>query len=135
MTIYAPAHRLIYLAPHSMHLAYLSVTRSAFESCANVRLVGVEGVRLRLNPVHAPPRRLLFTFREGRELLHLRAVGPLRLMATHARSDVWNSCVRRFVDVLVTEGALEFGTILLGHVLPVIEFDGLLRRFRFTECS
>lgn len=93
MAIDAPSHRLIYLATHAMHLSNLAVTRRAFETRANVRLMRVEHIRLRFVPVHASPRRLLLALGERGELLHLRALGHDRLVTAHAGRDVWNGSV------------------------------------------
>lgn len=132
MAVHAPSHRLIYLAPYSMHLSNLAVTRCTLDSCAYVRLVRVKGVRLGFDPVHPPPRRLLFPFCERRELLYLSALSLDGLVATHACRYVGNSGVRRFVCVLVTEGAFKLRSIFsfFSHVLPVVELDRLSRRFR-----
>ena len=118
-----------------MHLADLSVTRRALDSSTNVRFVRIKGVRLRFEPVHATPWRLLFALGERRELLNLRAIGLDRLVATHARSDVWDSRVRRLIYVLVTEGAFKLWSFFpfFGHVLPVIELDWLPRCFRLSR--
>jgi hypothetical protein len=135
MAVHAPSHRLIYFAPYSMHLSDLPVTRCTLDSCANVGLVRVKGVRFGFEPVHATPRRLLFSFCEPRKFLNLRTFSLDRFVATHARCDVWNRRVRRLIYVLVTEGAFKlWGFVtLLGHVLPVIELDRLSRRFRLSR--
>jgi len=132
MAVHAPSHRLIYFAAHSMHLSNLTVTRRALDSSPNMRLVRVVSVRLRFKPVHALPWRLLFSLSERRKLLNLRAFGLDRLVATHARSDVWDSRVRGLVCVFVTERAFKpWGFFpFFGHVLPVIELNRLPRRFR-----
>jgi len=126
----APTHRLIYLATHSMHFAYLAVTRRAFEPRFDVRLVRVEHICLGLVPIHPAPRRLLFALGEGCQFLHLGAFGHYRLVTSHARGDVRNSRVRRLVYVFVAEGAFELRCIiaLFSHVLPMIELDWLTRR-------
>jgi len=115
-----------------MHLSDLPVTRSALDSCANVRLVRVKSVRLGFEPVHATPRRLLFALGERCELLNLRALSLDRVVATHACCDVWNRRVRRLIYVLMTKGAFKLWGFVpfFGHVLPVIELDRLPRRFR-----
>ena len=135
MAIHAPSHRLIYLAPYPMHLSDLPVTRRTLDSRANVRLVRVKSVRLGFEPVHATPRRLLFSFREPRKFLNLRAFSLDRFVATHACCDVWNRRVRRLIYVLVTEGAFKLWGFVpfFGHVLPVIELDRLSRRFRLSR--
>lgn len=132
MAVHAPSHRLIYFAAHSMHLSDLTVTRCALDSSPNVRLVRVISIRLRFEPIHATPRRLLFALGERGELLNLRAFGLDRLVATHARSNVWDSRVRRLVYVFVTERAFKLWSFFpfFGHVLPVVELDRLQRRFR-----
>lgn len=137
MAVHAPSHRLIYLAPYSMHMSDLPVTRSAVDSCANVRLVRVKGIRLGFEPVHTTPRRLFFSFCERGEFLNLRALSLDRVMATHACSDIWNRRVRRLIYVLVTEGAFKLWGFapFFGHVLPVIELDRLPRRFRLSRSS
>jgi len=135
MAVHAPSHRLIYLAPYSMHLSDLPVTRCTLDSCANVRLVRVKGIRLGLEPVHPLPRRLLLSFCEHGEFLNLRTLSLDRVVATHACSDVWNRRVRRLIYVLVTEGAFKLWGVFsfFSHVLPVIELDRLPRRFRLSR--
>ena len=135
MAVHAPSHRLIYFATHSMHLSDVAVTRCAFDSGPNVRLVRVISICLRFEPVHATPRRLLFALGERRKFLNLRALSLYRVVATHARSNVWNSRVRRLVHVLVTEGAFKLGGLVpfFCHVLPVVELDRLPRRFRLSR--
>lgn len=110
-----------------MHLADLPVTRCAIDSRANVRLVRVVRVRFWFQPVHALPRRLLFSLEERRELLNLGAFGLDRLVATHTGGDVGNSRVSRLIHVLVAERAFKLWSIFpfFRNVLPVIEFDRL----------
>lgn len=137
MALDAPAHRLIYFAAHSVHLSNLAVTRRAFESRLDVRLVRVENIRLGLVPIHPSPRGLLLALGESRELLHLGAFGHYRFVTSHARRDVRNSRVRRLVHVFVAERAFELRSIiaLFSHVLPMIEFDGLPRRLGFGRSA
>jgi len=120
-----------------MHLTNLAVTRRALDARSNVRLVSVESVRLRLNPVHAFPRRLLFSLSVGRELLDLGAFGLNRLVTTHASADVWNSRVRRLVCILVTKRTLKLRRLVpfFSDVLPVIELDRLQRSVRLAGGS
>src|SRR5258707_9923324 len=68
----APSHGLIYFATDAMHLSNLAVTSSAFETGSNVRLVRGGKVCLRFMPIHPAPRRLVFSFGELGQLLHLR---------------------------------------------------------------
>lgn len=137
MAVHAPSHRLIYFAAHSMHLPNLTVTRRAVDSGSNVRFVRVVSVRFRFDPIDATPRRLLFSLSVGRELLNLRAFSLDRLVATHARGNVWDRRVRRLVYVFVTERAFKLWSFFpfLSDVLPVIELDRLQRRFRLSRSA
>ena len=112
MAVDAPPHCLIYLASHSVRLADVTVTRRAFNAASRVRFVREEHVSLAFKPVDAFPRRLLFAIRERRQLLNLCAIGFDRLVAAHARFGIRDRRVRRLVRVLVTEGAIEFGSFL-----------------------
>src|SRR5258706_2890969 len=115
-----PAHRLIYFAPHTVHLANLPVTGRAFDSSLDVRLVCVIRVRFRFEPVHTLPGRLLFSLRERRELLNFRALCLDRLVATHARGDIWNSRVSRLIHILVAERAFKLCSFFprIGYARP-----------------
>jgi len=132
MAIDAPSHCLIYFATHAMHLSNLAVTGRAFEAGSNVRLVRVENICLRLVPIHATPRRLLFLVGERGKLLHFGTLGHYRIVTSHASGGIGNGGVRRLVYILVTEGALELRAFFLCHMLPVVELNWLLRRFRLA---
>lgn len=135
MTVYAPSHRLIDFAPHATGAANLAVTSRAVQVSAQVRLVCEEDVGLRLEPVDARPRRLFAALAEGRELLNFGALGLFGSVTDHARVCAWDSRVRRFVCMRVAEGAIKLRAIFFRDVLPVIEFDRLLRAFRFSQCA
>jgi len=130
MAVDTPAHRLIYFSTDSMHLSDLAVTRRAFESRSNVRLVRVKSVCFRFDPIHAPPGRLLILLSERCQLLNFRAIGFDRVVTTHARRDVWNRRMRRLVHILMTEDALELRAFVFGHVLPMVKLNWLARRER-----
>src|SRR6185503_5653770 len=74
MTIHAPSHRLIDLAPQPVRLGYLAVTLCAINARARVRLVGEKNIGLFFKPVDARPLRLFAAFVYGRELYDFRAV-------------------------------------------------------------
>jgi hypothetical protein len=137
VAVYTPSHRLIYFAPHAMHLANIPVTGGAIYSSLYVRLVRVICVRFRFEPVHALPGRLLFSLREGGQLLNFGALGLDGLVATHTRADVGNSRVGRLIHVLVAESAFELWGFFawFGYVLPVIELDWLKWRLGFGDGS
>ena len=132
MAVDAPAHRLIHNATDSMHLADLAMTSLAFETRSNVRLVRVIRISPRLQPIYSTPGRLLLLLSECRQLLNFRTVSLLRLVTTHAGINIRNSRVRGLVDILVTKRAFELRAVLFSYVLPVIEFDWLLRRLRLA---
>ena len=129
VTIYAPSHRLIDLAPNEVRPGYLPVTLRAINLCAHVRFMREEDISLTFKPVDARPQWLLAALVEGRELSDLRAVRLFTLMAGHAGFRIRYRRVRRFVRVLVTEDAVKLRAFLLRDVLPVIECYGLARRF------
>ena len=137
MTVHAPSHGLLNFAAHSMHLANLTMTRRTLDTGSNVWLVSVERVRFRLEPIHASPRRLLFSFSISRELLDLWAFGLDRFVTAHASAYVWNSGVRRFIGVFVTKSALELRSVVpfFRDVLPVIELDRLHRSGRLAAAQ
>src|SRR5258707_10425574 len=97
MAVDTPAHRLIDLSTYAVHLADLAVTRRAFESRSNVRLVRVKDICLGFMPIHSSPLGLLLALGECRELVDLGTLGHHRVVAAHARSNVWNSRVRRLI--------------------------------------
>jgi hypothetical protein len=135
VTIYTPSHRLIDFALHAMRAANLAVASRAVYISPLVRLVCEEDVCFRLEPVDAHPRRLLASLAEGRELLNFGAFGLLETVADHTSVYAGNCRVRRFICVGVAEGAIKLRPVFFRDVLPVIEFDRLLRRFRFPRCA
>src|SRR5215467_7642152 len=107
MAVDAPAHSLIHFAPYAVRLTHVTVASRTLHARARVRLVSEESISLALEPVDTFPGRLLFPVREGSQLLYLRAIRLDRLMARHARVDVWDCRVSGLVHVFVTERALE----------------------------
>ena len=106
MTIHAPPHRLIDLAPQLVRLGYLAVTLSAINARARVRLVREKNIGLFFKPVDARPLRLFAAFVYGRELLYFGAVRLFSYVTGHADFRVRYSRVRRLVRVLVTVSAI-----------------------------
>src|SRR6185295_2765688 len=102
MTIHAPSHRLLDLAPQFVRLGYIAVTLSATNACARVRLVREKNVGLFFKPVDARPLRLFAAFVYGRELYDFRAVCLFSHVTDHTGFRVRYSRVRRLVCVLVT---------------------------------
>ena len=130
MALDAPPHCLIYFTTNSASLAHVTVTGGAINSDSFVRLVREKHIGLAFKPVDALPGRLFLALCDGSEFLHFGAIDLFSLMTNHARIDIWNRRVRRLVHVFVTERTFQLGSVLFGHVLPVIELDGLMRRFR-----
>ncbi len=133
VTIHAPAHRLIYLAPQFVRFGYISVTLGAIDARARVRLVRKKNICSFFKPVDARPPRLFAALIYGRELLDFGAVRLFSDVAGHAGFRVRYGRVRRLVGMLMTISAIEFGAAFFCDVLPVIESYGLARRFRFAR--
>ena len=135
MTIHAPSHGVIDLAPQLARLGHLPVTLSAINARSRVRLVREKNISLFFKPVDARPPRLFAAFVYGGELLDFGAVCFFSHVTGHAGRRVRYGRVRRFVRVLVTVSAIEFGAAFLCNVLPVIELQRLARRFRLARGS
>ena len=130
VTIYAPSHGLIDLAAKSVHTADISVTDRAIDLCPDVWLVREKDVGLSLEPVDADPGGLLTSLRDRGQFFDFRALGHHRIVTDHAGADVRRCAVRPVCRVLVAGIAIELRAVFFRNVLPVVELNGLARRFR-----
>jgi hypothetical protein len=91
-----------------------------------------EHVCFRLKRVDARPGWLLASLAERRELLDFGAFRLLRGVTDHAGVYVGDGRMRRLVCMRMAEGTIKLRPIFFRDVLPVVELDGLARRFRLS---
>jgi hypothetical protein len=126
MAVYTPAHILIDLTPDLMHLTDLSVTCNAINISLYMGFVSEEDVGRLWYPVNPGPGRLFSALGIGGQFLDFRAISFDRLMAGHARRDIWYSGVRGLIGILMAEGTFQLRAFLFRDVYPVVVGNGLL---------
>ena len=125
MTFDAPSHGLFDVQSHPFHIPDLAMTRGTFNPGLQMWLVIEEDISFSGKPVDTNPGRLLPVLRKRGQFLDFRLVGLHGFVARHTGRSVRNGRVRPLVPMFMTEHAVQFGPLLLLHMLPVTELDRL----------